>query len=83
MSKINEFFAKKNIQGILALVIILSGLYILAYKDKDKDVIIAIVGLMSTVIVYYFKITKRTVSKDKTIANILEQKEKKEQNEII
>lgn len=51
---------KANIQGIIAIIIIAVGLYILGWNGSDNDVKIAVVGLMSSVIGYYFGSAKKT-----------------------
>jgi hypothetical protein len=51
---------KANIQGIIALLIISVGLYILGWSNPTNDVKIAVVGLMGSVIGYYFGSTKKT-----------------------
>jgi len=38
--------SKVNIQGIVALIIVCGGLYILAFNDATNDVKIAVVGLI-------------------------------------
>lgn len=45
---------KVNIQGILAIIIIFSGLYILAFLKPTNDIIIAITGLMGYVCGFYY-----------------------------
>lgn len=50
---------KTNIQGIIALIIIIVGLYILGWDTTTNDVRIAIVGLMGSVIGYYFGSSKQ------------------------
>lgn len=50
---------KANIQGIIALIIISVGLYILGFNNASNDVRIAIVGLMGSVIGYYFGSSKQ------------------------
>lgn len=50
---------KANIQGIIALLIISVGLYILGWGNPTNDVKIAVVGLMGSVIGYYFGSTKK------------------------
>lgn len=49
---------KTNIQGIIALIIIIVGLYILGWDTTTNDVRIAVVGLMGSVIGYYFGSSK-------------------------
>lgn len=51
---------KTNIQGIIALIIISVGLYILGWNTAENDVKIAVVGLMGSVIGYYFGSSKKT-----------------------
>jgi hypothetical protein len=51
---------KANIQGIIALIIIGVGLYILGWNGSDNDVKIALVGLMNWVVGYYFGSAKKT-----------------------
>jgi hypothetical protein len=41
-----EAFLKANIQGIIALIIIIGGLYLLYLDDSGNDVKMAVVGLM-------------------------------------
>lgn len=55
---------KANIQGIIALIIIGAGLYILGWNGADNDVKIAVVGLMSSVIGYYFGSAKKTTNNE-------------------
>jgi len=54
-----------NIQGIIALIIIIGGLYILAFNGSGTDIKIAVVGLMSSVIGYYFGSSKSSASTNK------------------
>lgn len=72
MTQLNETFAKTNIQGLLAIIIVLAGFYILAFQSANSDVKIAVVGLMSSVIGYYFGSSRSTAKKDETIANMLD-----------
>jgi hypothetical protein len=53
---------KTNIQGIIALIIISVGLYILGWNAAENDVKIAVVGLMGSVIGYYFGNSKKATS---------------------
>ena len=53
---------KTNIQGVIALIIISVGLYILGWNAAENDVKIAVVGLMGSVIGYYFGNSKKTNS---------------------
>lgn len=55
---------KANIQGIIALIIIGVGLYILGWNGADNDTKIAVVGLMSSVIGYYFGSAKKNTTND-------------------
>ena len=45
---------KETIKPILALIIVLGGLFILCYQQPQNDVKIALVGLMGTIVGYYF-----------------------------
>lgn len=53
---------KTNIQGIIALIIIAVGLYILGWTAPENDVKIAVVGLMGSVIGYYFGNSKKNTN---------------------
>lgn len=53
-----EAISKTNIQGILAVIVICSGFHILN-TTKEADIKIAIVGLMGTVLGYYFGSSKQ------------------------
>jgi hypothetical protein len=53
---------KTNIQGIIALIIVSVGLYILGWTAPANDVKIAVVGLMGSVIGYYFGSSKKTTN---------------------
>lgn len=48
-----EAISRTNIQGIIAIIVICSGFHILN-STKEADIKIAIVGLMGTVLGYYF-----------------------------
>jgi len=50
---------KTNIQGVIALIIIAVGLYIVGWTAPENDVKIAVVGLMGSVIGYYFGNSKK------------------------
>jgi len=50
---------KTNIQGVIALIIIIVGLYILGWTAPENDVKIAVVGLRGSVIGYYFGNSKK------------------------
>ena len=64
--------SKVNIQGIVALIIVCGGLFILAFNNATNDVKIAVVGLMSSVVGYYFGSSRSTAKKDEIIFNQLE-----------
>jgi hypothetical protein len=53
---------KTNIQGVIALIIIAVGLYILGWTAPENDVKIAVVGLMGSVIGYYFGNSKKNTN---------------------
>lgn len=61
---LKDAITRTNIQGIIALIIIVGGLYILAFNNSSTDIKIAIVGLMSTVIGYYFGSSKNNTLKN-------------------
>jgi hypothetical protein len=54
-----EAITRTNIQGILAIIVIFSGFHILS-STKEADIKIAIVGLMGTVLGYYFGSSQKT-----------------------
>ncbi len=64
-----EAFLKANITGIIALTIIVGGLYGLLFNSSSSDIKIAIVGLMTNVLQYYFGNSKGSADKDKTISD--------------
>ena len=66
-----ENFLKSNIQSIIALIIIIGGLLILTFNNPTTDIKIAIVGLMSSIIGYYFGSSRSTAKKDETIATFI------------
>lgn len=68
-----EFICTLNIQSLLAVLIVGGGLYVLVFSNPASDVKIAIVGLMSSVVGFYFGSSKSNAKKDETIANIAEQ----------
>jgi len=53
---------KVNIQGILGVIIVIFGLYILAFLKPTNDIIIAITGLMGYVVGYYYGDSKNKKS---------------------
>ena len=58
---LKEAITKTNIQGILAVIVICSGFHILN-TTHDADIKIAIVGLMGTVLGYYFGSSKKDIT---------------------
>jgi hydrogenase/urease accessory protein HupE len=62
-----EAFLKANIQGIIALIIIIGGLYILYLDESGNDVKMAVVGLMSMVVGYYFGSSTPKIKHDETL----------------
>jgi len=66
-----EAIAKANIQGISAIMIIVGGLYLLDKESSATDVKMAVVGLMSMVVGYYFgsSTTKSKADETKTENN--------------
>lgn len=59
-----------TVQSVIAMIIIVGGLAILAFNNPTTDIKIAVVGLMSTVVGYYFGSSRSTAKKDDTIADI-------------
>lgn len=55
---IKEAISKTNIQGILAIIVIVEGFYILN-MTKDASTRLAVVALMGTVLGYYFGSSKQ------------------------
>ena len=51
---------KEQIKPILALIVILGGLYILCFQQPNNDVKIAIVGFIGTILGYYFGSSHKT-----------------------
>lgn len=64
---IKEAFLKANIQAIIAIMVIILGFYTLAFHDSTSDVKMAVVGLMSMVVGYYFGSSSGSKDKQKTI----------------
>lgn len=67
-----EAFIQTNIRGILALIVVCFGFYIMAFTKSDSDVKMATVTLMSLVLGYYFGTTQGSTRKDETISKQLE-----------
>jgi len=61
-----EAFLKANIQGISAIIIIVGGLYLLDKESSSTDVKMAVVGLMSMVVGYYFGSSTPKAKHDET-----------------
>jgi hypothetical protein len=64
-----DAISKTNIQGIIALIIIIGGLYILAFNRSSTDIKIAVVGLMGNVMGYYFGTSQGSAKKTELIGN--------------
>lgn len=47
-------FSRFNIRGILAVIVIVLGFYVLNCKDSTEAVRIAVMGLMGVVLGHYF-----------------------------
>ena len=71
---VNDTMKNLTIQGFIALIIIVGGLSILAFNNPTTDIKIAVVGLMSTVVGYYFGSSRSTGKKDETIAEFVNKK---------
>lgn len=53
-----------HMRGAIALIIILVGFYVLAFKDGANEIRMAVAGLMGTVVGYYFVSTDKTKPKE-------------------
>lgn len=62
-----ELVNNTNIRGVLSIATIGMGFYILAFLEPENDVKMAVVGLMSLVLGYYFGSSQNSNEKDKTI----------------
>ena len=67
-----NIFLKTNIQGIIALIIIIGGLLFLAFVDAVDVIKTTVSNLMLVVTGYYFGSSRSTAKKDETIANFIE-----------
>lgn len=69
---INEAFGRTNIQGIIALIIIIGGFVFLGFLNPNETTSVSIINLMIMVVSYYFGSSRSTAKKDETIANLIE-----------
>lgn len=60
----NNILQRFNIRGIIAVLVILIGFYMLHDKETPNDVKMAVIGLMGTVLGYYFVSSERNKKKD-------------------
>ena len=67
---LKEAVLRTNIQAVLAIIIILAGFYTLVFHESQNDVKIAVVGIMGTVVGYYFGSSRSSSEKQKTIDEI-------------
>lgn len=61
-------FSRFNIRGILAVIVIVLGFYVLNCKDSTEAVRIAVMGLMGVVLGHYFgssELNKKNKEDDK------------------
>lgn len=75
-----ETFLKSNIQAIIALILIVGGLYGLLFNSSTTDIKIAIVGLMTGILQYYFGSSKASTEKDKTISDLSDKNKNNDNN---
>jgi hydrogenase/urease accessory protein HupE len=66
--------SKTSMQSILGVIVVLGGFLTLVFETPAADVKIAIVGMMSMVLGYYFGSSKSSNAKDETIASQLTEK---------
>ena len=67
-----NIFLKTNIQGIIALIIIIGGLLFLAFVDAVDVIKTTVSNLMLVVTGYYFGSSRSTAKKDETIASFID-----------
>ena len=67
-----DIFVKTNIQGLIALIIIIGGLLFLAFVDAQLVIKTTVSNLMLVVTGYYFGSSRSTAKKDETIANFID-----------
>ena len=60
----NNILQRFNIRGIIAVLVVLIGFYMLHDKETPNDVKMAVIGLMGTVLGYYFVSSERNKKKD-------------------
>ena len=71
---IKETFLKTNIQGIIALIVVIGGYWTIWYSNVNQTDKNQIYMLMVMVLSFYFGSSRSTTKKDETIANELEKK---------
>jgi len=69
---IKDAFLKTNIQGIIALVIIVGGLCFLSFAKSTEAIQVSISNFIMVVLGYYFGSSRSGVEKDKTISEFLD-----------
>lgn len=52
-------FSRFNIRGIIGVLVIIIGFYLLHDKETPNDVKMAVIGLMGTVLGFYFVSSER------------------------
>lgn len=57
-------FERFHMRGVIAIIIIIVGFYILAFNGSPNDIKMAVAGLMGTVVGYYFVSTDKTKPKE-------------------
>ena len=61
-----------NIQGVIALIIIVAGFVFLAFVNATDVIKTTVSNLMLVVTGYYFGSSRSTAKKDETIANFID-----------
>ena len=69
---IREFIGKTEIRGILALIIVIGGGYILCQQSIHNDIKFGIFGLMNLVGGFYYGSSSGSEKKSETLGKILE-----------
>lgn len=69
-----EAFFKANIQGIIALIVVIGGYGTILFGDVTQTDKNQIYMLMVMVLSFYFGNSKGSADKDKTISNMTENK---------
>ena len=69
---IREFIGKTEIRGILAIIIVIGGGYILCLTSIHNDIKFGVFGLMNLVGGFYFASSQGSEKKSETISKALD-----------